>query len=83
MISDPESYARLNAQLRRERLQAMTLEQAAAELEALFEFAVGFESASAELKVPPGDPTPLPRVSYAMLLAGAPHEDDVTPEASA
>ena len=79
MVTNPRAFAEAHAGAHRQRLQALTLEQAARELEGLFAMAQELEAAREALGAPPSEPPPLPRVSLAMLLAGAPHEDDAAP----
>ncbi len=70
--SDPEAFAEANRDARLRRLKSLTLETAARELEAILELQAEIDAA----RTTPRPPPPLPKVSYAMLLAGAPHEDD-------
>ena len=81
MTSDPEAFARANREARRRRLQSLTLEKAAAELEAILEMQADIDAARVET-ARSRPPRPLPSVSLALLLAGTPHENDESPPGS-
>jgi len=74
--SNPEAFAKANAEARLKYLRSLTLESAARDLEELLNMQVELIRASEEMGLPPRLPNPLPGPTLAILLEGKPSAED-------